>query len=427
MNKRYYESLQETIYTKKLDNGLTVFLLPKLEMSKTYGIFSTDYGSIDQTFIPLGNQEKTTVPEGVAHFLEHKLFEKEDRDVFADFSKQGASANAFTSFTQTAYLFASTEYVEKNISTLMDFVQDPYFSDESVEKEKGIISQEIKMYDDQPDWQSFMGTLRGLFQNHPVNIDIAGTVESIHSITKEDLYTCYHTFYHPENMILFLTGNFDVENIMTLIENNQKQKSFKKMSDIYRELPEEPKEVAMKENKVIMPVTVPKCTIGIKESTAHLKGQDFLQRELLQEMILSYYFSKGGEFYQILYEEDLIDQSFFYETNLDRGFGYSIIGGNTHHPNVFSERVKELLLSTKDNVISTEDMTRMKKKKIGQIFQGMNSLEFIANRYIHYHTFGIDFFELPSMIQSLTKTDVDNFLRHWIEEDRLTVCKIMAE
>lgn len=427
MNKRYYESLQETIYTKKLDNGLTVFLLPKLEMSKTYGIFSTDYGSIDQTFIPLGNQEKTTVPEGVAHFLEHKLFEKEDRDVFADFSKQGASANAFTSFTQTAYLFTSTEHVEKNISTLMDFVQDPYFSDESVEKEKGIISQEIKMYDDQPDWQSFMGTLRGLFQNHPVNIDIAGTVESIHSITKEDLYTCYHTFYHPENMILFLTGNFDVENIMTLIENNQKQKSFKKMSDIYRELPEEPKEVAMKENKVIMPVTVPKCTIGIKESTAHLKGQDFLQRELLQEMILSYYFSKGGEFYQILYEEDLIDQSFFYETNLDRGFGYSIIGGNTHHPNVFSERVKELLLSTKDNVISTEDMTRMKKKKIGQIFQGMNSLEFIANRYIHYHTFGIDFFELPSMIQSLTKTDVDNFLRHWIEEDRLTVCKIMAE
>ena len=427
MNKRYYESLQETIYTKKLDNGLTVFLLPKLEMSKTYGIFSTDYGSIDQTFIPLGNQEKTTVPEGVAHFLEHKLFEKEDRDVFADFSKQGASANAFTSFTQTAYLFASTEHVEKNISTLMDFVQDPYFSDESVEKEKGIISQEIKMYDDQPDWQSFMGNIRGLFQNHPVNIDIAGTVESIHSITKEDLYTCYHTFYHPENMILFLTGNFDVEKIMTLIENNQKQKSFKKMSDIYRELPEEPKEVAMKENKVIMPVNVPKCTIGIKESTAHLKGQDFLQRELLQEMILSYYFSKGGEFYQILYEEDLIDQSFFYETNLDRGFGYSIIGGNTHQPNIFSERVKELLLSTKNNVISTEDITRMKKKKIGQIFQGMNSLEFIANRYIHYHTFGIDFFELPSMIQSLTKADVDNFLRHWIEEDRLTVCKIMAE
>lgn len=427
MDKRHYENLQETVYSKKLDNGLTVFLLPKLEMSKTYGIFSTNYGSIDQTFIPLDKQEQITVPEGIAHFLEHKLFEKEDRDVFADFSRQGASANAFTSFTQTAYLFASTEHVKKNILTLIDFVQDPYFSDESVEKEKGIIGQEINMYDDQPDWQSFMGTLRGLFRNHPVNIDIAGTVESIQAITKEDLYTCYYTFYHPENMVLFLTGNFEAKEIMDLVEDNQNNKTFKKMTDIYREIPNEPREAALKENKIIMPVTVPKCTIGIKESTSHLKGKDFLKRELLQEMILSYYFSKGGEFYQTLYEEDLIDASFFYETNLDRSFGYSIIGGNTNQPDILSQRIKELLFSTGESRIPAIDIERMKKKKIGQIFQGMNSLEFIASRYIHYHTFGIDFFELPAMIQNLTSEDVDKFLKGWIEEDRLTVCKIEAK
>src|SRR5699024_2434976 len=172
----------------------------KKEIAKTYDLFSTNYGAIDQTFIPIGEESKVTVPEGVAHFLEHKLFEKEDRDVFADFGKQGASPNAYTSFTKTAYLFSATNNIEENVETLINFVQDPYFSEQSVEKEKGIIAQEIKMYDDQPDWQSFMGTIKSMFENHPVNIDIAGTVDSIYEITKDDLYTCYNTFYHPENM-----------------------------------------------------------------------------------------------------------------------------------------------------------------------------------------------------------------------------------
>lgn len=426
MDKRFYDDLQETLYTKKLSNGLDVFLLPKKEMSKAYGIFSTDYGSIDQTFIPINESEKITVPEGIAHFLEHKLFEKEDRDVFADFGKQGASANAFTSFTQTAYLFASTDNVDKNVQTLLDFVQDPYFTEESVEKEKGIIEQEIKMYDDQPEWQSFMGTIKGLFHHHPVNIDIAGTVDSIQSITKDDLYTCYHTFYHPENMTFFLAGNFDAKEMMALIETNQNSKNFAKMNDIQRFFPDEPQEAAMKENKIIMPVTVPKCTVGIKESVSELKGEEFLKKDLLQEMILSHYFSKGGTFYQTLYEQDLIDESFFFETNLDRGFGYSIIGGNTAHPDQFAQKVKELLLSTKDSVISEEDVSRMKKKKIGQVLQGMNSLEFIAHRYLYYQTFDVDFFDLLSVVESLSIEDVNQFLSNWIDENRLTVCKIEA-
>lgn len=217
MHKQTYVDIEETLYTKKLENGLTVLLLPKQEMSKTYGLFSTDYGSIDQTFVPINDDREITVPDGIAHFLEHKLFEKEDRDVFADFSKQGASPNAFTSFTKTAYLFSATNHIEKNVLTLLDFVQDPFFSEASVEKEKGIIAQEIKMYNDQPNWQSFMGTIQAMFKNHPVKIDIAGTVESIEKITKDDLYTCYRTFYHPENMTFFLTGNFNGEEMMSLI------------------------------------------------------------------------------------------------------------------------------------------------------------------------------------------------------------------
>lgn len=426
MNKQTYEKINETIYTEKMDNGLHVFLLPKQEMSKTYGLFSTNYGSIDQTFEPIGKDELVTVPEGVAHFLEHKLFEKEDRDVFADFGRQGASPNAYTSFTKTAYLFSATNNIEKNVETLIDFVQAPYFSEESVEKEKGIIAQEIKMYDDQPDWQSFMGTIKAMFKSHPVNIDIAGTVESIHSITKDDLYTCYNTFYHPENMTLFIAGNFEPESMMDLIRSNQQAKAFKKMDTIKREFPDEPTEVAMKENKITMPVSIPKCTIGIKESASEMVKEDFLKRDLLQSMVLDYYFSKGGQFYQDLYHSSLIDDSFHYETNLEKNFGYTLIGSNTEQPDQFVNKVKEMLLSTNTASLSDEEFGRMKKKKIGQFLRAMNSLEFISNKFIHYNTMDIDFFEVIPAIQKLTLQEVNQFIQGWIKEDRIAVYTIMA-
>lgn len=424
MHKQTYEELKETIYSTKLDNGLTVFLLPRPEMAKTYGLFSTNYGSIDLTFSPIGQTEKVTVPEGVAHFLEHKLFEKEDRDVFADFSKQGASPNAYTSFTKTAYLFAATSQIEKNVETLLDFVQDPYFSEESVEKEKGIIAQEIKMYDDQPDWQSFMGTIKSLFKHHPVHVDIAGTVESIHQITKDDLYTCYHTFYHPENMTLFLAGKFDAERMMAFIENNQKKKEFEKMQEIDREFPEEPEKAAKKEHTITMPVSIPKCTIGIKESSRDLVKDEFLHKDLLTSMVLDHYYSKGGPFYQELYKEKLIDGSFHSETNLEQNFGYTMIGSNTSEPDKFAKKVKEQLLSTNTATFTEEEVERMKKKKIGQLLRAMNSLEFIASQYTHYHALGIDLFKVIPAIRSLSVTDANSFLQNWIVEDRLAVCTI---
>ncbi|WP_106497563.1 EF-P 5-aminopentanol modification-associated protein YfmH [Lentibacillus sp. Marseille-P4043] len=427
MNRQSYQDIEETIYSEKLDNGLTIFLLPKQEMAKTYGIFSTNYGSIDQTFVPIDQDEQVTVPEGVAHFLEHKMFEKEDRDVFADFGKQGASANAYTSFTKTAYLFAATDQIEKNVETLIDFVQDPFFSEQSVEKEKGIIGQEIKMYDDQPDWQAFMGTIKGMFQEHAVKVDIAGTVESINSITKDDLYTCYNTFYHPENMTLFIAGNFDVDKMTKLIKTNQSKKKFAKLEKIKRNYPHEPEEVAMAENKIVMPVSVPKCTVGIKESAKEMSGDEFLKKDLLQGMVIDHYFSKGGPFYQELYDQKLIDASFYFETNLEKNFGYSLIGGNTGEPDQFAEKVKEMLMRTNKATLTEEEFTRMKKKKIGQLLRAMNSLEFIANKFIHYHIVGIDLFKLIPTIQSLTLDEANNFIQNWIKAERLSVCKIVAE
>ncbi|QKY69081.1 EF-P 5-aminopentanol modification-associated protein YfmH [Lentibacillus sp. CBA3610] len=427
MNKLSYDHIEEVIYKEKLRNGLSVFLLPKPEMAKTYGIFSTDYGSIDQTFVPINGTEHVTVPEGVAHFLEHKMFEKADRDVFDDFGKQGASANAYTSFTKTAYLFAATNHIEQNVETLLDFVQDPYFTEESVEKEKGIIAQEIEMYNDQPDWRSFTGTLKAMFHQHPVKIDIPGTVDSIQTMTKDDLYTCYNTFYHPENMTLFIAGNFDVQQMMDLIRHNQASKDFAKMEDINRAYPKEPDSVAEKEKNITMPVQVPKCTVGIKESSSELTGEAFLKQDLLQDMVVDFYFSKGGPFYQQLYDQQLIDASFYFDTSLEKNFGYTFIGGNTSEPDQFADKVRELLGSTNNKVFSAEEVERMKKKKIGQLLRAMNSLEFMANQYIHYDIVGVDLFTIIPFIQSLTVDDFNAFVQSWIDDKRVAVCKIVNE
>ncbi|CDQ19680.1 Predicted Zn-dependent peptidase [Halobacillus karajensis] len=427
MEELVYTQLKETVYQETMDNGLKVFLLSKPEMAKTFGIFTTNYGSIDQTFTPIGKDEKVTVPEGIAHFLEHKLFEKEDRDVFQDFTRLGASANAFTSFTKTAYLFSATSQIEKNVQTLLDFVQDPYFSEESVEKEKGIIAQEIRMYDDQPDWRSFFGTIQSLYHNHPVKVDIAGTVDSIQNITKDDLYTCYETFYHPSNMVLFIAGNFDPESMMALVRENQSKKEFPDAPEINRSYPDEPTTVAKKDHTITMPVTTAKAMVGVKENVNDLTGEELVRGELLSGMILDYYFSRSGVFYEELYKNDLIDDSFQFETELDREFGFTILGGDSRKPDEMAARIKEMLHELKDKRISDEDFTRMKRKKIGQFMRAMNSLEFIANQFTHYHTLGTDLFEVLPIIESLTADDAEEYLQHWLKEDAISVFQIKPQ
>lgn len=424
LDKITYDALGETVYAQKLPNGLQVYLLPKASVFKTYGIFMTNYGSIDRSFAPIGQKEAITVPDGIAHFLEHKLFEKEDRDVSDDFLNQGASPNAYTSFTKTAYLFSTTKMETENIVTLLDFVQDPFFSEESVEKEKGIITQEIKMYDDQADWQSYMGTIKNMFVHHPVNIDIAGTVSSIQTITKDDLYTCYHTFYHPSNMVLFVTGNFRAEEMMDTIKQNQASKTFPTPQKITRIFPEESKQVATKASTIHLPVSIPKVTVGIKESTDTLNEEAFFRADLLQELLLDYFFSVGGIFYEQLYDKQLIDESFEYSTTVEKHFSYSIIGSNTHEPEQLADTLTQLLLETKTMELTEETLSTMKKKKIGQLLRSMNSLEAIANQYVHYYFAGIDFFTYIDHVQSLTLKEANAFLKEWITEEQLTVCTI---
>ncbi|ARK30943.1 EF-P 5-aminopentanol modification-associated protein YfmH [Halalkalibacter krulwichiae] len=422
-----FQQVEEILYHEKLDNGLDVYILPKEGFNKTFATFTTKYGSIDQKFTPLGQGEAIEVPDGIAHFLEHKMFEEEDGDVFQDFSKQGASANAFTSFTRTAYLFSSTTNVEKNLDTLLNFVQHAYFTDENVEKEKGIINQEITMYDDNPDWRAYFGVIENMFHHHPVKIDIAGTIDSIANITKDLLYTCYETFYHPANMLLFVIGPVDPETIMNQVKENQSNKTFAKPEEIKRFFDEEPDTVAKEKHIITMPVQTPKCLMGFKEKGAIRQGDDLLKRELSLNILLDLMFGQSSDNYQALFEEGLIDDSFSFDYSAEAGFGFTIIGGDTMYPDKLSSRIKEMVETFKQSKLTDDQVNRAIKKKIGSFLRSLNSPEYIANQFTRYQFNDMNLFDVVSMLESLTAEQLQETLEDHFQFNRFTVCQVKAE
>ncbi|KAA9025812.1 EF-P 5-aminopentanol modification-associated protein YfmH [Niallia endozanthoxylica] len=428
MEKIEFNQLQEELFHEKLDNGLEVYILPKKGFNKTYATFTTKYGSIDNHFVPLGKEEYIKVPDGIAHFLEHKLFEKEDGDVFQQFSKQGASANAFTSFTRTAYLFSSTSDVELNLETLMDFVQEPYFSEKTVEKEKGIIGQEITMYDDNPDWRLYYGVIQNMYRNHPVKIDIAGTVESISHITKDLLYECYNTFYHPSNMLLFVVGPVEPDKVMKQIKNNQSKKQYNHVEEIKRQFEEEPVEVAEKNQVLQMNVQTSKCLVGIKAQKINQTGAEMLKHELTLNMMLEILFGKSSENYHVLYSAGLIDDSFSFDYSQEKGFGFAMVGGDTNDPDRLAENLENMLLSAKQgNVFTPENLERTKRKKIGTFLRAINSPEYIANQFTRYAFNEMNLFEVVPTLESITVDELKTAAVNFIDEERITVCQVVPK
>ncbi|MEK3808871.1 pitrilysin family protein [Bacillus sp. FSL H8-0547] len=422
-----FDQLQEELFYEKMQNGLNVYVLPKKGFNKTYATFTTKYGSIDNEFVPLDQKDMISVPDGIAHFLEHKLFEKEDGDVFQDFSKQGASSNAFTSFTRTAYLFSSTSNVEKNLETLVDFVQDPYFTEKSVEKEKGIIGQEINMYDDNPDWRLYFGLIQNMFHKHPVGIDIAGTVESISKITKDLLYECYHTFYHPSNMLLFVTGPVDPESILSQIRDNQDKKDFKPPAEIKRAEVNEPDTVAKASEKLKMNVQSSKCLVGLKAKQADRSGEELMKHELSMNLILDMVFGKSSEKYTELYESGLIDDTFSYDYTEESGFGFAMIGGDTDRPDELADEIKETLLKAKRDGIPADRLENAKKKKIGSFLRAINSPEYIANQFTRYSFNEMNLFDVVPVLEQLTNDDIHSTLNEVVEEELFSVCQVVPK
>lgn len=417
MKKIFYPSINETLYTGTLDNGLEVTLLPKLDFHKTYGLFTTNYGSIDNDFVPLGQDNFTKVPDGIAHFLEHKLFEKEDEDVFQKFGKQGASSNAFTSFTRTSYLFSSTDNTLKNIQTLLDFVQDPYFTEESVNKEKGIIAQEIRMYQDDPNWRLYFGIINNLYPKHPLHIDIAGTEESINRITAEDLYLCYNTFYHPSNMNLFIVGNLEPERLMTFIKENQAQKEFVPSQSIKRRFPIETSNEIIKEDRIELSVNRPKAIVGLKGlDTVPEDGFERLKYQTSLQLLLHLLFGDTSESYLEMYNDGLIDDSFSYEFTLDRSFHFADFSTDTSEPERFANQMINLILKSKDSPeLNERNLNLAKRKMMGRHLQSLDSLEYIANQFSTMKFGETTLFDFAEVIDSIELKDLlvvqENFVR----------------
>lgn len=426
MEKVVFEQLKEELYHETMENGLKVYVLPKEGFNKTYATFTTKYGSIDNRFTLPGKEEQVHVPDGIAHFLEHKLFEKEHGDVFQQFSKQGASANAFTSFTRTAYLFSSTSNVELNLETLLDFVQEPYFTEKTVEKEKGIIGQEITMYDDNADWRLYFGLIQNMFKNHPVAIDIAGTIESIAKITKDMLYTCYETFYHPSNMLLFVVGPIDPDQIMKQIRDNQAKKDFTKQTEIQRFFDEEPEAVAEKKTVLKMAVQSSKCLVGLKVKNPGKSGEELLRNELATNVLLDMLFGKSSKNYEQLYQSGLIDESFAYDYTEEFEFGFGLVGGDTMKPDDLEEQLSKMLLNYNDT-ISEDYLERVKKKKIGSFLRALNSPEYIANQFTRYSFNQMNMFDVVKILESLKLADIEKSAKDLISEERMTVCQVVPK
>ncbi|WNS77239.1 pitrilysin family protein [Bacillus sp. DTU_2020_1000418_1_SI_GHA_SEK_038] len=428
MEKITFEQLKEELFFEKLDNGLDVYILPKAGFNKTYATFTTKYGSIDNHFLPQGKKEYVKVPDGIAHFLEHKLFEKEDGDVFQQFSRQGASANAFTSFTRTAYLFSSTSNVEKNLDTLIDFVQYPYFTEQTVEKEKGIIGQEITMYDDNPDWRLYFGLIENMYQQHPVKIDIAGTVDTISHITKDLLYECYHTFYHPSNMLLFIVGPVNPVNIMKQIKDNQSSKDYKQLPEIHRKLEEEPEQVAKKKQVLQMNVQTSKCLVGIKAKNVNKSGEELLKTELSLNVMLDIIFGKSSDHYSTLYKQGLIDDTFSFDYTQENSFGFAMVGGDTNDPDKLAQSIMKILLKMKEKgAISEESLERTKKKKIGAFLRAINSPEYIANQFTRYAFNEMNLFDVVTTLEAIKIEDIESIASEFISEERFSVCQVVPK
>ena len=337
--------VKEKLYIEKLENGLTVMIIPKKNIQKKYIIWGTHYGSNDSSFIVPGETEITEVPKGVAHFLEHKMFEQENgRNSLDVLTALGVNANAYTTNDHTAYLYECTDNFYLALDEFMDYIQHPYFTDENVEKEKGIIGQEIMMYDDYPDWKVYLNALECMYHKHPVKLDITGTIETISKINKEILYKCYNTFYNPSNMVMVISGDFEPNEVLEEIKKRILPKESK--GEIKRIFEEEPKDVVKNKVEQKMEVSKPIYTIGIKDVSA--ENNEKVKKHIAIEILLNILVGASSEWFKDLYDIGNTYSTPSFEYEFDTNYAHILITGQSNNPDElfekFKEQIKKLLM-----------------------------------------------------------------------------------
>ena len=421
MNKVKSAVTGETLYHKKHESGLDIYIMPRKDFSSGYAIFGTKYGSVDSHFQIPGDLAPTEVPDGIAHYLEHKMFDMPDgTNIFDKFSELGANANAFTSFNATAYLFSATSHFEENLAVLLDYVQTPYFTKESVEKEQGIIGQEIKMYDDNGPWRVFFNLLGALYHNHPVKKDIAGTVESISHITDELLYKCYNTFYNLSNMMIFVTGDFDPEEIEKCIEKGIKNsKPFKE--EIKRIYPEEPDTVAKPKVEQSLSVAMPLFMIGFKDTDNGYAGDRLLKKYVEISIINKILFAKGSELFESLFEEGLINDSFSSEYTAQPDYAHVMVEGESADPDAVYKRVMEYIESLMEKGLSKDLVERTKKVIWGDYIKSYNDIEDFSHAFFNLYMADAMYTDYEKVYSSVTYEDVMNRFKNLYSKEKTAI------
>ena len=419
MKQTFYERIGESVYRETLPNGLLINIVPKRDFARSYAFFATRYGGMDTRFCLNGKWLDT--PAGIAHYLEHKMFDTKEGNALQELEKNGAEPNAFTSNAITGYYFDSTAHFEENLEILLSFVSVPYFTEESVAKEQGIIGQEIRMIEDNPDWQIYTRMMKALYSTSTGRISIAGTVESIKEITAQTLYDCHKAFYTPSNMVLTVVGDVDPIHVVDLARSILPREGG---PEILRDYGEEPETVAEKETSLSMEVSCPQFLVGFKCRPAE-NGMDYMRTALIGDMACDILLGDSSPLYQRLYEQELINSSFGGSFEMMPGIAYLYAGGDSRDARTVAAEIKKEAARLAREGIDEDFYQRIRRASFGANIQGLNSFENIAVSLTEGYFHGYDPFRFVQAFDTITKADIAAFLRDNITEERSVLSEIV--
>lgn len=419
MEKIYYPEVGETLYKTTLSCGLEVAVLPRSGFTKKLCYFVTDYGSIHTAFTADGRS--CTAPAGVAHYLEHKLFDMPGRDITEEFAALGAIPNAFTGYDMTAYYFSCTDYFKENLELLLGFVTTPYFMEESVAKEQGIIGQEIDMNEDNPDNKLFELLMDAMYENHPIRTPILGTRQSIAQITPEVLETCHNAFYRPENMFLCVVGDVEPEEVAALAEAKLQTVSSPVVTA--RRSWDEPMTVRKDFVTMSMEVAMPMFQLGFKCEPLP-DGDEGVRREIVGDLAAEALFGESSRLYLKLYDEGLIDSSFGGGYETIEGMSMLVASGDSEDPAAVRDAILKEAQYLAQVGITEEDFLRMKRSALGRRIRSLDSFESTCFRICAYHFSKFDYFRIPGIYQQITKEEIQKFLQAAVTHERMCMAVI---
>ena len=413
------KKIKEKVYVEELENGLTIMVIPK-KVRKKYIICGTKFGSIDNKFLIEGEKDIIKVPDGIAHYLEHKLFEQENgRNSLDVLSALGVDANAYTTNNHTAFLYECTDNFYEALDEFMNYIQNPYFTDENVEKERGIISQEIMMYDDYPAWALYMNAIKAMYSKNEINIDIAGSQESIQCINKQNLYTIYNSFYRLDNMVIVVAGNFVVEDIIKEIKNRITLKfEEKKITRIYNE---EPNEICEKRIEKNMDISMPSFIIGFKDN---VKNENKVKKQICLEILCNILFGNSTDFYRELYEKGKILSDFAENYEFADSYAHLIIQGQTNFVDEVIEKMDERIAKLKETGIDEKEFEITKRKLYGEYVREYNNISAIANSFISDFFRNVNSFDFFEEFEKIDKVYAQNILNEFFDNEKKVISVI---